>query len=101
MKKHYTGSRSFDSALHNFVSDTAYGAAVRRLYDAGLTVPEIKARLDFPASAEQIEKVIEDYKRKKASSSADYEYIKETDGAGRTSFRKVPKATQREPHGGK
>lgn len=83
--------KSFEHALNNFVSDTAYGAAVRRLYDAGLTVPEIKEKLDFPASADQIRRVIEDYEKKKASAEGEFEYIKETDGSGRTSFRKVPR----------
>ncbi len=84
----------FKKALGDFSFDVAAGAAIRHLYDAGLSVDEIKDRLDYPTSKEKIQSCIDKYLRQKeeeASTGVTYKIIKETDPYGRTSFRRVRK----------
>lgn len=81
----------FKQALHSMVSNVAYGDAVRHLYGSGLSVEEIQKKLDFPTSIANIETVIREYEKKKASGELEYEYVQQQDGFGRKSFIKVKK----------
>lgn len=83
--------RYFKEALAGFVSEAAYAGAVRHLYDEGYSVEQIRKNLLYPVSVEQIERVIDDYIRRRNSPDRDYEYIQETDRYGRKSFRRVKK----------
>lgn len=49
--------RYFKDALANFTSEAAYGGAVRHLYDMGYSAEQIREKLLYPASVQQIEKV--------------------------------------------
>ena len=54
MKKSEDNSKEFSNALRDFTFDVAGGAAIRHLADLEYTVPEIKSKLDFPISEQQI-----------------------------------------------
>lgn len=84
-------NRYFKEALSSFTADAAYADAVRRLHDTGMGVAEIKKNLLVSVSEETIEKVIQDYEARKNSPDSEYIYIRETDGYGRRSFRRVKK----------
>lgn len=79
----------FYNALSSFTADVAYVGAVRHLYDAGLGADEIQKRLTYPLSKEKIEKVIKEYETEKSKSASAYEFVQETDGYGRKSFRRI------------
>lgn len=81
----------FHRALSNFTGEVAYAGAVRHLYQLGYGVEQIQSMLYFPASAEQIRKVIDAYDKELNSPEAEYEFVQETDPYGRKSFRKVKK----------
>lgn len=88
----------FEKTLSGFVQDFANGDAIRHLADKGFTVPEIKSRLDFPASQTLVAKTVwehfvatakilpgppETAKKEKVS------YVKEIGEYGRVSFRQL------------
>ena len=50
--------KEFQNALSNFVHDVASGGAVRHLADAGYSISEIAAQLDYPLPKEKIAAVI-------------------------------------------
>ncbi len=82
----------FKEALSNFTSEVAYAGAVRHLYDLGYSVEEIRKNLSYPASCEQIRRVIADYEEKKNNPEKDYDFVQDVDEYGRKSYRKVKKA---------
>lgn len=84
--------RYFKDALANFTSEAAYGGAVRHLYDMGYSAEQIREKLLYPASVQQIEKVIDEYERRRNSPEQDYEYVQDTDQYGKRSFRRVKKS---------
>lgn len=84
--------RYFKEALADFTSEAAYGGAVRHLYDLGYSVEQIKENLLYPVSLRQIEKVIDEYEKRRNSPEQDYEYVQETDQYGKRSFRRVKKS---------
>ncbi len=57
MKKD-SDNKTFKQALTNFANDFASGDEIRHLADRGFTVPEIKKRLSFPASYDQIGRTV-------------------------------------------
>lgn len=90
----------FKKALHNFTQDVANGDAIRHLTASGMTVKEISENLSYPAPMERIRSVVwEYYIRERIICLTDptlsgenverYDYIKETDAYGHTSFRRV------------
>lgn len=81
----------FKEALSNFTSEVAFAGAVRHLYDLGYSVEEIRENLAYPASGEQIRKVIEEYEEQKKDPQKDYEFVQDMDAYGRKSYRKVEK----------
>lgn len=54
----------FRDALSNFTKDFAYGGAIRHLVDRGYTAQKIIDEFHYPLSRENIEKIIDDYKKK-------------------------------------
>ncbi|MCF0129631.1 MAG: hypothetical protein HUJ70_13700 [Pseudobutyrivibrio sp.] len=81
----------FKEALSAMVAQSAYVDAIRHLHDSGLTVEEIQKNLDYPASVETIESVIDKYEAEKNRADADYKIVQITDEYGRKSFIKVKK----------
>ena len=81
----------FQNALHNFMKDSANGGAIRHLYDLGRSVEEIQKELLFPASEEDIQKVIVEYEKEKQAPEDAYEIIKEQTPYGKITFRKKKK----------
>lgn len=81
----------FQQALSAMVTNTAYADAVRHLYNRGFSVEEIQKNLDYPVSLETINSVINEYKKKEASTENEYEYIERQDQFGRRSFVRVKK----------
>ncbi len=81
----------FQNALHNFMKDSANGGAIRHLYDLGYDVEEIKAQLLFPASEEDVQKVIGEYEKEKQAPEEAYEIVKEQTAYGKITFRKKKK----------
>ena len=61
----------FEDALGNFVRDFHYGGAVRHMLDRGYTVDQIIRSGEVSLSRENIEKIAEEYKRSRESSSAE------------------------------
>lgn len=53
-------SEYFDKALQNFVKNFAAGGAILAYHKKGLTPEQIKKKLDFPMSTEEIKKIISD-----------------------------------------
>ena len=51
-------SREFNKALFNFTFDLASGGAIRHLADLGYTVEEIRGKLDYPATPNQIAQTV-------------------------------------------
>lgn len=81
----------FREALSNFTYDAACGAAIRHLDDIGYTPEQIKERLDYPATMEQINATLAAYHKKKEEDSkrgASFEFVEEQDEFGRRSFRR-------------
>ena len=83
--------RYFKEALANFASEAAYAGAVRHLYDLGYSVEQIRQNLLYPVSVQQIESVIDEYRKRQKSPEADYEYVQDVDRYGKKSFRRVKK----------
>lgn len=83
--------RYFKEALANFASEAAYAGAVRHLYDMGYSVEQIRRNLLYPVSVQQIEKVIDEYRKRQESSEEDYEYVQDVDQYGKRSFRRIKK----------
>lgn len=83
-------NKYFTQALHNFTFDVACGDAIKHLHKLGFSATEIKSKLNYPVSIEQIERYIKDYE-KKSGESVSYEFIREEDEFGRKTFRRVPK----------
>ncbi len=79
----------FREALAGFVSEAAYAAAVRHLYDKGYSVEQIRKNLLYPVSVQQIESVIEEYRKRQSSPERAYEYVQDTDRYGKKSFRRI------------
>ncbi len=79
----------FREALASFTSEAAYAGAVRHLHDLGYSAGQIRERLLYPASVQQIEKVIDDYEAQKNSPEGDYVYVQDVDKYGKRSFRRV------------
>lgn len=52
-------SEYFEKALQNFVKNFASGGAILAYHKKGLRPEEIKEKLDFPMSIEEIERIIE------------------------------------------
>ena len=52
-------SEYFEKALQNFVKNFAAGGAIMAYHKKGLTPEEIKEKLDFPMSIEEIRKIID------------------------------------------
>lgn len=84
-------NKYFKQALASMTASVAYIDAVRHLYDKGYSVSEIKRNLSYPASEEQIEKAIDDYKNELANGENQYEFVQKTDEYGRKSFVRVKK----------
>ena len=89
----------FDKALNDFVSDVAYGDAIRRLADLGMTVKEIKLAIDYPVSEERIGQYVWKHfidngvimlEKPDDKEFVRYEYVKDTNSLGKVSFRRVP-----------
>lgn len=55
----------FNEALSNFTKDFAYGGAIRHLVDKGYTAERIIKEFDYPLSRENIEKMVEEYRKSK------------------------------------
>ncbi len=53
-------SEYFDIALQNFVKNFASGGAILAYHKKGLTPEQIKEKLDFPMSIEDIKRIIDD-----------------------------------------
>lgn len=80
----------FQAALHKMASEFAYADAIVHLYKKGLSPEQIEKQLLYPVSIRNIEKVIADYEKNLQTESS-YEYVRDTDAYGRTSFRRVRK----------
>ncbi len=88
-------NKTFRNALSNFTMDVAARGGIRHLYDLGYDAASIRAQLTFPVSEEQIKKEISEYDKEKSGAengAPQYEFIKETDAYGKTSFRRVLKS---------
>ncbi len=100
-------NKIFNKALTDFMNDFATGDAIRHLADRGFTVPEIKERLDFPASLEHIGSCVWEHFLKTGvicledpagkDTFVRYRTIKETDSFGRISFRQVKEEAKNAP----
>lgn len=85
-------NKYFKEALQNFAFDVASGDAIRHLTDLGMTAEEISDKLDFPMPLTYIKKVMDEHLEKKAGLAAgkdSYEYVKEQDEYGHTSFKRI------------
>lgn len=92
----------FQKALSDFTREAANGGAIRHLADLGYTVEEIRSELAFPASCESVRNAVwkhlldtgvvlrEDPRERQAVQQT--EFVREYDGYGRPSFRRVTKA---------
>lgn len=80
----------FREALSNFTSEVAFAGAVRHLHDLGYSVEKIRDNLAFPASVEQIRRVIEEYEERR-NAQEDFAFVQDVDAYGRKSYRKVKK----------
>lgn len=78
----------FQAALHKMTSEFAYADAIIHLHKRGLTPEQIEKQLLYPVSIRNIEKVIADYEKNLRTEGC-YEYVRDTDAYGRTSFRRV------------
>lgn len=79
----------FTDALSNFTTEVAYKDAIKRLYDKGLSIDEIKNQCLYPVTDEIINHVISDYERTKSLPKA--EYVEDINKYGHKTFRKVVK----------
>lgn len=61
----YSDNDFFNDALHNFTTDFAYGGAIRHLVDKGYTADMIIKEFHYPLKKEGIEKMVDDYLKKK------------------------------------
>ncbi|MCR4596068.1 MAG: hypothetical protein K5673_04715 [Lachnospiraceae bacterium] len=93
----------FNNALSGFIQDFAGGGAVRHMADMGLTVREIRDRLDYPLSESVVADIVWKHFtdtgviRSTEPDSSPIEkksYIKEIDSYGRTTFRMVTEKTE-------
>lgn len=64
MLKYTIMNEYFNEALRNFTRNFASGGAVLAYHKKGLTPEQIKQKLDFPLSIEEIEKIIKDNNKK-------------------------------------
>ncbi|MCR5251043.1 MAG: hypothetical protein K6E50_10600 [Lachnospiraceae bacterium] len=87
-------NRIFQKALADMSFDFAAGGAIRHLHSLGYSPEEIASRLSCPVPIERIREEIAAFEAEKESNAPLYDYIKETDAAGRTSFRRVPRPGQ-------
>ncbi|MBR1470608.1 MAG: hypothetical protein IJ600_03080 [Lachnospiraceae bacterium] len=84
----------FQNAISNFTFDLACRGAIRHLCDLGYDAAAIRQRLDLPLPLAKITEELQLYRSEKddaAGGAPQYEYIRETDAYGKTSFRRVPK----------
>ncbi len=81
-------NRYFQEALRKMTTQSAYGDAVLHLYKKGLSPEQIREQLLYPVSVQNIERLIADYE-KSLQSVNQYDYVQDTDGYGRKSFRRV------------
>ena len=94
----------FKNALQNFTKDVACGGAIRHLTDLGFSAQEIRERLDFPMDLQEIEEVRRQrlvdtgaLPSEEGSEKKDYDIVKEQTKYGKTTFRKVPKTSPKDP----
>ena len=90
--------KTFEKALSSFTQDFANGGAVRHLADEGLTVKEIRSRLDYPMSEAAVGDMVWKHfintgiiltDEPGTAPVENFRYIKEQDNFGRTTFRRV------------
>jgi len=89
--------KEFNKALSNFVHDVASGGAVRHLADAGYSISEIAAQLDYPLPKEKIAAVMWEHFLNTGKICLEepkevhekVRFVKEQDAYGKISFRKV------------
>lgn len=87
-------NKVFQNALSSFTFDCAARGAIRHLSDLGYNAEEIRSQLSYPVPLTRIEKELDEYAKEKAASvngETKYEFVRETDAYGKTSFRRVPK----------
>lgn len=92
-------NRYFQDALARFTHEAANGGAIRHLADIGYTVEQIRAKLDFPAPYERVQRAV--WQRLVDTGVILYEepgkgepkekavYVKEYDRYGKSTFRRV------------
>lgn len=85
----------FQEALGKMTAQSAYGDAVLHLHKKGLSPEQIREQLLYPASIQNIERVIADYENRLQSGNQ-YDYVQDTDSYGRRSFRRVRREETRE-----
>lgn len=96
----------FQQTLANFTHDVASGDAIRHLADRGLTVLEIKEKLDFPTPIERIQKTVWEHylnsgvvcleePTKEPHMRVHYEKVQGS--YGKTSFRRVEEVSEEAP----
>ena len=87
-----TDQSFFKEALSDFAFDVAYGDSIRHLHESGMTPEDIKNYLNTTLSVEKIKEVINKHESKITSSNNNYkqryEYVKEYDEYGKSSFIK-------------
>ncbi len=93
MKEREEGA-AFRRSLHNFTFDVAARGSIRHLASLGYSPEEIREHLSFPVSLSRIREELrqmEKEEKENAGGAPAYDYVKETDAYGRTSFRRVLK----------
>lgn len=96
----------FEQALANFTFEAACKDSIRHLADQGWTVKQIRERLSYPASYEQVRNAVFDYfcstgillkeEPEYDSSEERPDYIREYDAYGKASFRRISQKRIRE-----
>lgn len=101
----------FKSALSDFTYEAASGGAIRHLTDLGYTVKQISEQLSFPTPYVRVQKTVwqrlletgviltEEPGSGKTQRQGKAEYVMERDKYGRTSFRRVAAAKDKEESG--
>ncbi len=84
----------FQEALRKMTAQSAYGDAVLHLYKKGLSSEQIREQLLYPVSVQNIERIIADYERNLQGENQ-YDYVQDTDGYGRKSFRRIRRGEDR------
>lgn len=95
---HSSGGEVFQSALADFTFEAACGGAIRHLADSGLTLKQIMDKLDYPISAERVQKalykhlcdsgVILEESPEEGFPGAKPEYVLEYNSYGKPSYRR-------------